>query len=405
MQPYTVTLRSFANPANERKVSTFAGSVREAKENAERKYPGFKAFTATVAPEKGSQNDLKRLPTKEAIIFCSNVARMLKADIKLADALGFYIDGHQDERIRRLLAQVQRNITLGAETHIAFEKTGAFDPRFCGVVRAGTSSGRLHKAFADLAAELTHESKLKKALIKAIAIPVSVFCFMVAVLIVSQLCMIPKIENMLISLHQTPDRLSGIIFAFSHIVKVLWIPFVLSVIGFVVAMIYCVGFRRRLITLLMSRWGLLRKLVMALRQGRFLCTMHMLYGNGIKIEESLEISAGIMAGTEMESEIRSVRTGIKKEGLHLSESVRRYLSCDAQVPHLIGLGERAGLSDQFEALAEYYKAESMDTADAFTNVVMLLAQFGAAATIIVTAGGTYMPLLMLGANVMQSSSM
>jgi type II secretory pathway component PulF len=405
MHTYDVTLKCFANPGNERKAAIFAATLKEAKEEAERKHPGFKAVSAAIAAEKAGRNDLKRMPRKEAIIFSQNMARMLKADIKLADALGFYVNGHQDERVRRLLTKVQRNISLGSETHMAFQTTGAFDSRFCGVLRAGTSSGRLHKAFDDLATELKHEDGLQKALIKAVAMPIAVFLFMIAVFIVSQLFMVPKIESMLKSLHQTPDMLSRIIFGSSHIVKVIWFPCILSGIGFVIAIVLCHGFRLGIIKLLMSRWGLLRKLVMALRQGRFLCTLHMLYGNGIKIEEALEISAGVMAGTEMEPEIRCVRNGIRNEGLHLSDSMRRYLSCDAQVPHLISIGERSGLADQFEALAVYYKEVTNDTAAAFTNVVMLLALFGAASTIIFTVVGTYMPLLMVGANVMQSSAM
>jgi ribosomal protein S8E len=96
------------------------------------------------------------------------MASMLKANINTSDAIKYYMAGHPSPLVRATLATAREQIEEGVPAATAFKKTGKFDDKFISLVRAGSDSGQLDKAFDSIAKTLKKEAEFKAKMRKAI---------------------------------------------------------------------------------------------------------------------------------------------------------------------------------------------------------------------------------------------
>tara|TARA_R110000850_G_scaffold164847_1_gene289843 strand:+ start:450 stop:1640 length:1191 start_codon:yes stop_codon:yes gene_type:complete len=362
------------------------------------------------APEKKplfSKSDrVKRFPEKELIKLCRSMASMLKANINTSDALKYYSSGHPSATVRSTLEEVREHIEAGMGAHAAFEKTGRFDDKFVSLVRAGTDSGHLDQAFDSISKRLKKEAEFLGKMRKATLLPSIIIFALIMLFITAQLQIIPQIEGMIKDIGQEPDTLSGILFKLSHITKKVWIPVVLSMLGGVFSFLYIENVRNNVIFFMMARWRLLRKLIMGMRQLLFLGSMDMLHSNGINLSKAVEISAKSLKGTPMYEELLNAGRRYIETGLPFSEAIRKFTSCDAQVGHLISIGERSSsLAEQLNLLTIMYEEEVDNVVNEFSQVVNLIVLMAAALLITAVFIGAFLPIFLMGPKMMNGQGM
>lgn len=342
-----------------------------------------------------------KYPQKELIKLCRGLASMLKANINTADALKYYANGHPSPVVRKVLAEVREHIDTGMPAYAAFDKTGKFDDKFVSLVRAGTDSGQIWQAFDSIANRLKKEAEFKAKMRKATMLPSIIIFALIMLFIAAQLRIIPEIESILDDVGQDPDPLSGLLFKMSHITKKVWIPFVLALLGSVFSFLFVTKVRNAVTFFLMARWRLLRKLIMGMRQLLFLGSMDMLHSNGITLSKAVEISAKSLKGTPMHDELISAGKRYLETGLPFSEAIRKFTSCDAQVSHLISIGERSSsLDTQLKLLTTMYEEEVDQVVAEFATVVNLIVLMTAAMLITMVFIGAFLPIFLMGPKMM-----
>lgn len=344
-----------------------------------------------------------RFPRKELIKFCRAMASMLKAQINTSDAIKYYAQGHPSAEIRKTLTEIKTMIDSGAPTYAAFAKTNKFDDKFISLVRAGTDSGQIHKAFDSISHRLKKESEFRSKMRKATILPAIIICALVGLFIVAQVKIVPEVEGMLKDVKQEPDPLCAKLFTISHVVQKVW-PFFLcaaAAAGLCVAMVGKV--RVFIVNMAMSKWRLLRQLLMGMRQMLFLGTLNMLHSNGITLVKSIEIAATALKGTPMCQELVEAGQRYHTTGLPFSEAVRKYTSCDAQVAHMISIGERSSSLDaQLEMLTGMYEEEVDQLIGEFAAVVSFISLVFAAVLISFVFIGAFLPIFLMGPKMMNA---
>lgn len=403
MPTFAVTLRSTRQTSKTRVIPNVdAVSADSARTIAAS--PEWHAVEAKMV-RGGTKKSTRPFPKKQMILLCRSMAGMIKAKIKTVDALNFYANGLPIEDLKLCIKSVASHIEAGEEPHRAFELTGRFDSTFVGLVRAGTLAGNLASALSAMAKRIQTELGFRSRIRKAVAMPAGILVFLLGAFIFSQIKLVPMVEKMLTDIRMKADGFTAVVFDISHATKVVWMPVVAGLVALVVVIVRSGKVRNQILGLAMSRWRLLRDLVMGVRQLNFLGTLHMLTSNNIPIDSALSTCAKVMKGTPFEKEIEEVRTRYAM-GNPLAEAIRRYTSCDDTVAHMIEIGERsANMDEQLRLLVEMYEESTAERMETFTNVVTIT---GLTITVIVMGFvylSAYMPIVLSGPKLMQGTSL
>lgn len=360
--------------------------------------PEKKQITFFNGPKK-----VKEFKRKEQVDMFRGLGSMLRAQINTADALKYYGQGLPNKAMVDCLAAIREDINSGMNVHEAFRRTQRFSETIIGLIQAGSDAGQLHEAFRSLAARITSELHFQKAIKKATIMPGVIIGVLLSAFIISQVKIVPQVEEMLSGVGQEPDGLTAISFKVSHFTQSIWHIFVLSLIGIGVTIARSAKVRGIILGIAMSKWRLFRLLIMSLRQMTFIGTIKLLHSNGINLAKSIRVSANSVMGTPFYKELREAADKYENSGVPLSTAFAKYTSVDSQVTHMLSIGEKsASLDAQLEMLSEMYEEDAENHMAAFAatiNFMVLLIAVGLIGAVFV---GTFLPIFLMGPKMMQS---
>jgi len=347
---------------------------------------------------------IKPFKQKELIGLFRGLSSMLRAQINTADALKYYSHGLPNKGMVDALTKVCVDINAGVSIHEAFRRTGRFSDTIIGLIQAGSDAGQLHEAFRALAVRLTSEAHFKKQIRKSTLVPGIIISVLVGAFLISQIKIVPQVEDMLSGVGQKGDGLTAISFAISHFIQKTWGLIVISLIGSGLTIGFSVKVRNFILGLAMARWRLMRNLVLGLRQMTFLSTMKLLHSNGINLAKSIRVSANSVKNTPFYAELRNAADKYEHSGVPLSTAFAKYTSVDPQVTHMLAIGEKsASIDNQLEMLCEMYEEDAQNNMQAFAATVSFMVLLIAVGLIAAVFVGTFLPIFLMGPKMMNSA--
>lgn len=351
----------------------------------------------------GKNTGPKPFSKKELVTLFRGLSSMLRAQINTADALKYFGQGLPNKVMADALVQIREDINAGISVHESFRRTGRFSEMVIGLIQAGADAGKMDEAFKSLATRFTSELYFTKAIKKATTMPAVVITILCGAFIISQIKIVPQVEEMLKSVNQKPDGLTAISFAVSHTTQDIWWIVVLAVIGCIIAIWRSNKLRNTILGLGMSKWRLLRQLIMSLRQLTFLGTIKLLHANGINLAKSIRVSANSVKGTPFYQELRDAADKYENSGVPLSTAFAKYTSVDSQVVHMLSIGEKsASLDSQLDMLSQMYEEDAETYMQTFTAVVNFIVLIIAVMLIAAVFIGTFLPIFLMGPKMMNS---
>jgi len=346
---------------------------------------------------------VREFSKKELVDLFRGLGSMLRAQINTADALKYYATGLPNKPMVDALMSIREDINAGINVHEAFRRTHRFSETVIGLIQAGSDAGQLHHAFQSLASRLKTELFFTKQIKKATITPGVIICVLIGAFIVSQVKIVPQVEEMLNGVGAKPDGMTAISFKVSHFTQSAWPVFVIGIITLAVIIARSTHVRNLILGFAMSKWRLLRLLIMGLRQMTFISTIRLLHSNGINLAKSIRVSANSVRNTPFYDELRTAADKYEHSGVPLATAFAKYTSVDAQVSHMLAIGEKsASLDSQLEMLAEMYEEDSQNHMNAFSAVVSFLVLLIAVSLIAAVFIGTFLPIFLMGPKMMQS---
>ncbi|WP_159435056.1 type II secretion system F family protein [Rubritalea squalenifaciens] len=343
----------------------------------------------------------KTFSTKESIQFYRGIASMIKAQINTADALKYYAEGLPNKIMAAALMGIRDDINAGISVYEAFKRSKRFDDMTLGLIKAGMDSGRLDAAFQDLSERAKSTLALKKKIRKIVLIPALIFPILIAAFVYSQVKIIPKIKEMVIVGDYEPKGPVRFFFTLSDFVISWWIVGVIALAIIIAIPVLSNKIRQIIITLVMSKWRTLRKLIMGLRQVTFLGVIKLLHANGINLAKAITTSATSVKGTPLHDELLMAAEKYEKAGVPLSIAFTKYTSVDDQVVHMLSIGEKsASMGSQLAMLTEMYESDCEQLMEDFTNVLNLVVMLVATSMIALVFLGVFMPIFLMGPEMM-----
>lgn len=368
-----------------------------------------KPATPESAPPKGLLASLnkpakvKEFTKKDQVDMFRGIGSMLRAQINTADALKYYSQGLPNKTIVDALSAIREDINAGMNIHEAFRRTKRFSETMIGLIQAGSDAGQLHHAFQSLASRLKSELFFTKQLKKATITPSVIIAVLSGAFIVSQVKIVPQVEQMLSGVGAKPDGMTAISFKVSHFTQATWPIFVLGVIAILVTIFNSAKVRNVILGFAMSKWRLLRLLIMSMRQMTFLSTIRLLHSNGINLAKSIRVSANSVRNTPFYEELRTAADKYEHSGVPLSTAFAKYTSVDSQVTHMLAIGEKsASLDAQLEMLTEMYEEDLQNHMNTFSATISFIVLIIAVCLIAAVFVGTFLPIFLMGPKMMQS---
>jgi type II secretory pathway component PulF len=347
---------------------------------------------------------IKEFKKKELVDMFRGLGSMLRAQINTADALKYYSHGLPNKAMVDALMRIREDITSGINVHEAFRRTGRFSETIIGLIQAGSDAGQLHYAFKSLAERLKSELHFQKQLKKATITPGVIIAVLTGAFIVSQVKIVPQVEEMLNGVSAKPDGMTALSFKVSHFTQSAWPVFVISVIAIAVTIIRSAKVRNLILGFTMSKWRLLRLLIMSMRQMTFISTIRLLHSNGINLAKSIRVSANSVRNTPFYQELREAADKYEKSGVPLSTAFAKYTSVDAQVTHMLAIGEKsASLDSQLEMLCEMYEEDTQNHMNSFSAAISFIVLLIAVGLIAAVFVGTFLPIFLMGPKMMQGA--
>lgn len=364
---------------------------------------------APAAPEKkqitffNGPKKVREFKKRELVDMFRGLGSMLRAQINTADALKYYGQGLPNKAMVDCLASIREDINAGMNVHEAFRRTKRFNETIVGLIQAGSDAGQLHEAFRSLAERITSELHFQKAIKKATVMPGVIISVLLGAFIVSQVKIVPQVEEMISGVGQTPDGLTAISFKVSHFTQAVWPIVVISIIAIGITIARSGKVRGILLGITMSKWRLFRLLIMSLRQMTFIGTIKLLHSNGINLAKSIRVSANSVQGTPFYKELREAADKYENSGVPLSTAFAKYTSVDSQVTHMLSIGEKsASLDSQLAMLSEMYEEDAANHMATFAATINFMVLLIAVLLISAVFIGTFLPIFLLGPKMMQS---
>ncbi len=382
-------------PVIETTTESGSGSMTRAK-----KPPLWKREIAFLSSGK---KQVKKFKQKELIQFFRGVGSMLKAQINTADAIKYYSHGLPNKKMGEALDQIREDIMNGISTHDAFRRSNCFNDMTVGLIRSGSDAGRLDQAFAALAARMKTDMTFKKQLKKVVMIPCIVIPVLFGAFVVAQVKIVPQVEDMLSQVKQEPDPLTKAAFGMSHFIQDFWPLIFAGAVGVILTLSFSKNAQTFVLNLMMSKWRLLKNLIMSLRQLTLLSTIRLLHSNGINLAKSIRVGATSVKGSALYDEVVEAADSYEHTGVALSTAFLTYTSVDEQVCHMMAIGEKsASIDDQLGLLSDMYKEDSENYMETFTQVVNAIVIITAVSLIAAVFISAFLPIFLMGPRLMQS---
>lgn len=307
-----------------------------------------------------------RVRRLELIIFCRQLATLLRAGIPLADALAVLQQQTEGRLFRALLAQVLEDVRGGTAFSAACRAHGqAFPELFISMVRAGEATGNLDEVLEQLALFYEKERAAVEKVKSALVYPAIVLVTAVLVTAFLMWKVVPQFVDTYRAMGLELPWLTRLLISVStgaaHHVH-LWAGIPLAMAAGI-WLVYRTPRGRMILDTFRLHVPIYGPLVKKSMLARFCRTFSMLYAAAVPLLEALTLVGRVVQNAALAKVIEEAKTAMQ-EGRTLADPFRRSRLIPPMVAHMIAVGEETGALDELLGkVAAYYEDEVAQAAE------------------------------------------
>jgi len=364
MQTYTYTAREASSGKR------IKSEIEAESEKGAAKLLQERGITPIEITDKGASHSpldkiLKRIPTKDRIIFSRQLSTLINAGLPIVQSLQTVSDQTANKKLKEVVSKVIADIEGGSSFAAALEKhPKVFNKVYVSLIAAGETSGTLDVALERLAGQQEKDAEIISKVRGAMIYPAIVMLVMLAVIVFMLTTVIPQVQNLYDGLPGIKlPILTRILIACSRFIVHDWwvVVVVMAVIGvFTTRWARTITGKRVTDQLKMTMWPV-GPLFVKLYMARFSRTGSTLVGSGVPLLQMLNITAEAVNNVLISDSIHAASEKVKG-GKALSDSLAGDPHFPDLVPNMIHIGEQSGaLETMLGKCADYYEKE-VDTA-------------------------------------------
>lgn len=307
-----------------------------------------------------------RVPAQYLPIFCRELHQLVRTGIPLAEGLTMLREDETDPDTRSWLEALCRSTEEGLPLSSALRETEAFPAYMTDMVSLAEETGRLEDVLLSLQRHYDRQLRMAADIRGAVAVPVTLFAVMVAVVILLVTQVLPVFDRVFAQLGVRMGAVAtGMMNAGAVLAKagtgIAVVLVAAAAAALVIALVpalrekFAAGFRRSF-----GGRGILGQMAAA----RFASSMSMAVASGLSMEESVALSAKLCGGAkEIDEKTERCRKEIE-EGGSPADALADSGLFSGRDCRLLKLAEQTGsLPDTLEDLAQRQEEESLRRID------------------------------------------
>ncbi|MBM6948061.1 type II secretion system F family protein [Mordavella massiliensis] len=290
---------------------------------------------------------MKALTNPELISFCRQAALLLRSGISAAEGLYLMAEDTPQEEGKELLSSLSRELEQTGSLAGALQAAAVFPSYMCAMVRIGEETGRLDDVMEALARHFEREDRLSRNIRSAVSYPLAMIGMMLAVIVILLVKVMPVFQQVFSMLGVEMDGVSGALLEFAYALRNYSAVILLFVLA-VCLVFFCLFFTRTGRSRLLAfshRFILTRRLSRKIAGSRFAAGMSLCLASGLNVEQSLELTAPLIAHPEVRGQIEAVRQAAAS-GESFADAVSASGIFPSIYARMLSIGARAGASDE-----------------------------------------------------------
>lgn len=315
----------------------------------------------------------EKITNRDLVIFTQNFYLLKKANFNNIHALNTIIESTENLSLRGILEDILAGVEAGDYMYTTMEYySNVFPYIYINMIKVGEMSGSLTRSLEQAVRYLDDSADITKK-VKSILIPnIIQFAVLLILLVVGTLVSVPAIQNVYDSVGST-DSLPGITLAFSDfingVIKVWYIP-VAIIVGIVSGIMFYINTPKGKYNFHYFKYKMpiFGNLIYSLDFSRFIKAMMLNLDNGMRIQDSLEVSKNVVNNyvflSMVETSINNILIGsswiepFEKSGLTSS-----------MITEMLKIGMQTDLSEMMRKLVEYMEIDIKNILDKIMKVL------------------------------------
>lgn len=328
---------------------------------------------ATIANRSVSIKLFQRITTYDLAVFTRQLGALLKAGMPILQALSTVRKQSTNQRIGVVVEDIEETLSqqAGTFTDALRRHPKVFDPVYRGLVHSGEESGKLPEVLGNIARHLTQAAKLRGQVVGAFIYPAFLLVLGGTAVFVLMSFVIPKFEQLFVSLNQELPLPTRILIAMGHFMGSWWWAILIGVtaiLTMIIASLRKLSIRQNIDSTLL-RTPVIGAMLTRVEAARVSRTLAALVDGGIRIVDALRITGHTVRNLSIKAHfdaiVRTVSTGDP-----VATAFEKAGVFPPMMVNLIRTGEETGdLPAMLKELAEIYEDEAER---AVTGAVRLL---------------------------------
>ena len=307
-----------------------------------------------------------RVPAQYLPIFCRELYQLVRTGIPIAEGLSMLREDETDSDARSWLDALCTSTEEGMPLAAALRESGAFPAYMTDMVALAEETGRLEDVLLSLQRHYDRQLRMAADIRGAVAVPVTLFAVMVAVVILLVTQVLPVFDRVFAQLGGRMGAVAtGMMNAGAVLAKAgTGIAIALVVIAAAALAVALARPLREKFTAWFRRSFGGRGILGQMAVSRFASSMSMAVASGLSMEESVALSAKLCGGArEIDEKTEQCRKDIE-EGGSPADALAKSGLFSGRDCRLLKLAEQTGsLPDTLEDLAQRQEEESLRRID------------------------------------------
>ena len=321
-------------------------------------------FMATGVSEKRRAHDVPsffdrfgRVSSGDLLMFYIELSNMIGAGLPILTCLNTLHKQIENKRLRTAVGNVARQVESGSSLSLGFaSESRIFHRLFINMIKAGEASGSLDTVLMKYADFFEKQEDLKQKVTGALFYPVILLCAGITVSLFIVTFVIPQFAEIYMKAGIKLPIPTFVVYKAGVVLKHYWLAILIAMIAFFVAFRMLARTPRAafLLDSLKLRLPIVGSLYRKVIITRFTRTLATLFGSGVPILESLDITKEVTGNEVIARVIDNVRKCVER-GEKISEPLKISEEFPPDVVQMISVGEETGALDtMLNKTADFY---------------------------------------------------
>lgn len=340
-----------------------------------------------------------RIKSADLTIMTRQLSTMVSSGMSILRALNVLERQTENEKLKKILATVRRNVESGVPLSDALERhPEVFNPLYVSMVRAGETGGVLESSLHRVADQLEKDDALRRQIKSAMVYPTVIVTFAAIVLLALITFLVPVFEGIFEQFDGELPMITRFTVGLSDVITGRWY----LILAGTIAAVW--GFRRWkssengrrqwqrfCLRIPMKIGDIVQKVALA----RWSRTLSALLAAGVPLLQALEITGKTAGNVVVEDAMDDIRASVRSGG-SISAPMKTATIFPPMVTHMVGVGEETGALDtMLSKIADFYEDQVAAAVKSLTSIlepVMLVVVGGIVGFVVIAM---YLPMFKL----------